>query len=79
VDYFLARSLLLNTLKHSGAIQWLFRAGALPTINPDRRVQAINIAWCSVALLKVRAGLRYHRTNRGTVVVAIVSGHGGWY
>jgi len=35
--------LLLNTLKHSGAIQSI-RAGFI-TISPDRRVQAIIIAW----------------------------------
>ncbi len=35
--------LLLNTLKHSGAIQSI-RAGFI-TISPDRRVQAVIIAW----------------------------------
>ncbi len=42
--------LMLNTLKHTGAISAI--RGGFTNISPDRRIQAIIIAWCFGAFIE---------------------------
>ena len=42
--------LMLNTLKHTGAITAI--RGGFTNISPDRRIQAIIIAWCFGAFIE---------------------------
>ncbi len=46
--------LMLNTLKHTGAISAI--RGGFTNISPDRRIQAIIIAWCFGAFIEGASG-----------------------
>lgn len=61
--------LLLNTLKHSGAIQSI-RAGFI-TISPDRRVQAIIIAWLFGSFIEGASGFGTTAAIAAPLLVAI--------
>lgn len=61
--------LLLNTLKHSGAIQSI-RAGFI-TISPDRRVQAIIIAWLFGSFIEGASGFGTTAAIVAPLLVAI--------
>lgn len=61
--------LLLNTLKHSGAIQAI-RAGFI-TISPDRRVQAIIIAWLFGSFIEGASGFGTPAAIVAPLLVAI--------
>ena len=61
--------LLLNTLKHSGAIQSI-RAGFI-TISPDRRVQAIIIAWLFGCFIEGASGFGTPAAIIAPLLVAI--------
>lgn len=61
--------LLLNTLKHSGAIQSI-RAGFI-TISPDRRVQAIIIAWLFGSFIEGASGFGTPAAIVAPLLVAI--------
>ncbi|NLZ79945.1 MAG: L-lactate permease, partial [Gammaproteobacteria bacterium] len=61
--------LLLNTLKHSGAIQAI-RAGFI-TISPDRRVQAIIIAWLFGSFIEGASGFGTTAAIVAPLLVAI--------
>src|SRR5690554_870925 len=61
--------LLLNTLKHSGGIQAI-RAGFM-TISPDRRVQAIIIAWLFGCFIEGASGFGTPAAIVAPLLVAI--------
>jgi len=61
--------LLLNTLKHSGAIM-VIRAG-FTTISPDRRVQAIIIAWLFGCFIEGASGFGTPAAIAAPLLVAI--------
>lgn len=61
--------LLLNTLKHSGAIQAI-RAGFI-TISPDRRVQAVIIAWLFGCFIEGASGFGTPAAIVAPLLVAI--------
>lgn len=61
--------LLLNTLKHSGAIQSI-RAGFI-TISPDRRVQAVIIAWSFGCFIEGASGFGTPAAIIAPLLVAI--------
>lgn len=61
--------LLLNTLKHSGAIQAI-RAGFI-TISPDRRIQAIIIAWLFGCFIEGASGFGTPAAIIAPLLVAI--------
>ncbi|NLJ12281.1 MAG: L-lactate permease, partial [Gammaproteobacteria bacterium] len=61
--------LMLNTLKHSGAIQSI-RAGFI-TISPDRRVQAIIIAWLFGSFIEGASGFGTTAAIAAPLLVAI--------
>ena len=61
--------LLLNTLKHSGAIQAI-RAGFI-TISPDRRIQAIIIAWLFGCFIEGASGFGTPAAIVAPLLVAI--------
>lgn len=60
---------LLNTLKHTGAIA-VIRAG-FTKVSPDRRVQAIIIAWCFGCFLEGAAGFGTAAAIAAPLLVAI--------
>lgn len=60
---------LLNTLKHTGAIA-VIRAG-FTNVSPDRRVQAIIIAWCFGCFLEGAAGFGTAAAIAAPLLVAI--------
>ena len=60
---------LLNTLKHTGAIA-VIRAG-FTNVSPDRRVQAIIIAWCFGTFLEGAAGFGTPAAIAAPLLVAI--------
>jgi len=60
---------LLNTLKHTGAIA-VIRSG-FTNISPDRRVQAILIAWCFGTFLEGAAGFGTPAAIAAPLLVAI--------
>ena len=59
--------LMLNTLKHTGAITAI--RGGFTNISPDRRIQAIIIAWCFGAFIEGASGFgtpgRHRRAAAG--------------
>ena len=61
--------LLLNTLKHSGAIM-VIRAG-FTTISPDRRIQAIIIAWLFGCFIEGASGFGTPAAIAAPLLVAI--------
>jgi len=61
--------LLLNTLKHSGAIM-VIRAG-FTTISPDRRIQAIIIAWLFGAFIEGASGFGTPAAIAAPLLVAV--------
>ncbi|PJG57592.1 L-lactate permease [Aeromonas cavernicola] len=61
--------LLLNTLKHTGAIAAIRRG--FTTISPDRRVQAIIIAWCFGAFIEGASGFGTPAAIASPLLVAI--------
>lgn len=61
--------LLLNTLKHSGAIK-VIRAG-FTTISPDRRIQAIIIAWLFGSFIEGASGFGTPAAIAAPLLVAI--------
>ena len=61
--------LLLNTLKHSGAIA-VIRAG-FTTISPDRRIQAIIIAWLFGCFIEGASGFGTPAAIAAPLLVAI--------
>ena len=60
---------LLNTLKHTGAIA-VIRAGFI-NVSPDRRVQAIIIAWCFGTFLEGASGFGTPAAIAAPLMVAI--------
>lgn len=60
---------LLNTLKHTGAIA-VIRSG-FTNVSPDRRVQAIIIAWCFGCFLEGAAGFGTAAAIAAPLLVAI--------
>ncbi len=60
---------LLNTLKHTGAIA-VIRAG-FTNVSPDRRVQAIIIAWCFGTFLEGASGFGTPAAIAAPLMVAI--------
>lgn len=60
---------LLNTLKHTGAIA-VIRAG-FTNVSPDRRVQAIIIAWCFGTFLEGASGFGTPAAIAAPLLVAI--------
>ena len=60
---------LLNTLKHTGAIA-VIRAGFI-NVSPDRRVQAIIIAWCFGCFLEGASGFGTAAAIAAPLLVAI--------
>ena len=60
---------LLNTLKHTGAIA-VIRAGFI-NVSPDRRVQAIIIAWCFGTFLEGASGFGTPAAIAAPLLVAI--------
>lgn len=60
---------LLNTLKHTGAIA-VIRAG-FTNVSPDRRVQAIIIAWCFGCFLEGASGFGTAAAIAAPLLVAI--------
>ena len=60
---------LLNTLKHTGAIG-VIRAGFI-NVSPDRRVQAIIIAWCFGTFLEGASGFGTPAAIAAPLLVAI--------
>lgn len=60
---------LLNTLKHSGAIAVI--RGAFTTISPDRRVQAIIIAWLFGSFIEGASGFGTPAAIAAPLLVAI--------
>ena len=60
---------LLNTLKHSGAIAVI--RGAFTTVSPDRRVQAIIIAWLFGSFIEGASGFGTPAAIAAPLLVAI--------
>ena len=60
---------LLNTLKHTGAIQ-VIRAG-FTQVSPDRRIQAIIIAWCFGTFIEGASGFGTPAAIAAPLLVAI--------
>lgn len=60
---------LLNTLKHTGAVA-VIRAGFI-NVSPDRRVQAIIIAWCFGTFLEGASGFGTPAAIAAPLLVAI--------
>ncbi|WP_435276351.1 L-lactate permease [Psychrobium sp. nBUS_13] len=60
---------LLNTLKHTGAIQ-VIRQG-FTNVSPDRRIQAIVIAWCFGTFIEGASGFGTPAAIAAPLLVAI--------
>ncbi|MDH1635939.1 L-lactate permease [Aeromonas caviae] len=61
--------LMLNTLKHTGAITAI--RGGFTNISPDRRIQAIIIAWCFGAFIEGASGFGTPAAIAAPLLVAI--------
>lgn len=61
--------LMLNTLKHTGAISAI--RGGFTNISPDRRIQAIIIAWCFGAFIEGASGFGTPAAIAAPLLVAI--------
>ncbi|MGL6606578.1 L-lactate permease [Aeromonas hydrophila] len=61
--------LMLNTLKHTGAISAI--RGGFTNISPDRRIQAIIIAWCFGAFIEGASGFGTPAAIASPLLVAI--------
>ena len=61
--------LMLNTLKHTGAITAI--RGGFTNISPDRRIQAIIIAWCTGAFIEGASGFGTPAAIAAPLLVAI--------
>lgn len=61
--------LMLNTLKHTGAITAI--RGGFTNISPDRRIQAIIIAWCFGAFIEGASGFGTPAAIVAPLLVAI--------
>lgn len=61
--------LMLNTLKHTGAISAI--RGGFTNISPDRRIQAIIIAWCFGAFIERASGFGTPAAIAAPLLVAI--------
>ena len=61
--------LMLNTLKHTGAISAI--RGGFTNISPDRRIQAIIIAWCFGAFIEGASVLAPRTAITAPLLVAI--------
>ncbi len=67
--------LMLNTLKHTGAISAI--RGGFTNISPDRRIQAIIIAWCFGAFIEGASGFGTPAAIAAPLLVAIAAGPRG--
>ncbi|WP_440893417.1 L-lactate permease [Aeromonas dhakensis] len=61
--------LMLNTLKHTGAISAI--RGGFTNISPDRRIQAIIIAWCFGSFIEGASGFGTPAAIAAPLLVAI--------